>query len=125
MPVIAAFALGVSAILLFMPQGRDLVRGVGEDGLGRLAIAFAIGLLFFAIQAWSWSRIVIASNYGTDRTRWRPRWLLEWGPRVLAFLPFAAAGLALLVSFKWNAPVGLVLLAIGVIFLRWSSSESR
>ncbi|MGB7974243.1 MAG: hypothetical protein WCF81_07790 [Roseiarcus sp.] len=116
-PVIAAFALGVSGILLFMPQGRDLVRGVGEDGLGRVAIAFAIGILFFAIQAWSWSRIVIASNYGTDRTRWRPRWLLEWGPRVLAFLPFAAAGLALLISFKWNAPVGLLLLAIGVIFL--------
>ena len=115
--VIAAFALGVSGILLFMPQGRDLVRGVGEDGLGRVAIAFALGILFFAVQAWSWSRIVIASNYGTDRTRWRPRWLLEWGPRVLAFLPFAAAGLALLISFKWNAPVGLLLLAIGVIFL--------
>lgn len=116
-PVIAAFALSVSGILLFMPQGRDLVRGVGEDGLGGLAIAFAIGLLFFAIQAWSWSRIVIASNYGTDRTRWRPRWLLEWGPRVLAFVPFVAAGLALLISFKWNASVGLALLVIGVIFL--------
>jgi hypothetical protein len=116
-PVIAAFALGISAILLFMPQGRDLVRGVGEDGLGGLAIAFAIGLLFFAIQAWSWSRIVIASNYGADRELWRPRWLLEWGPRVLAFLPFAAAGLALLISFKWNAPVGLALLATGVVFL--------
>jgi hypothetical protein len=60
-PVIAAFALGVSGILLFMPQGRDLVRGVGEDGLGRVAIAFAIAILFFAIQAWSWSRIVIAT----------------------------------------------------------------
>jgi hypothetical protein len=116
-PVIAAFALGVSGILLFMQQGRDLVRGVGEDGLGGLAIAFAIGLLFFAVQTWSWSRIVIASNYGPDRELWRPRWLLEWGPRALAFLPFAAAGLALLVSFKWNAPVGLALLAIGVLFL--------
>ena len=116
-PVIAAFALGVSGILLFMRQGRDLVRGVGEDGLGPLAVAFTIGLLFFAVQIWSWSRIVIASNYGTDRERWRPRWLLEWGPRVLAFLPFVAAGLALLISFKWNAQVGLVLLAIGVIFL--------
>jgi hypothetical protein len=87
-PVITAFALGVSGILLLMPQGRDLVRCVGEDGLGRVAIAFAIGILFFAIQAWSWSRIVIASNYGTNRTRWRPRWLLEWGPRVLAFPAF-------------------------------------
>ncbi len=36
---------------------------------------------------------------------------------MLAFAPFVAAGLALLVSFKWNAPVGLALLAIGVIFL--------
>ena len=116
-PVIAAFALGVSGILLFMPQGRDLVRGVGEDGLGRVSIAFAIGLLFFGIQAWSWSRIVVASNYGTDRTRWRPRRLLEWGPRVLAFIPFVAAAIALEVSFRWNAPVALLLLAIGAAFL--------
>ena len=36
---------------------------------------------------------------------------------MLAFLPFAAAGLALLISFKWNASVGLLLLAIGVVFL--------
>ena len=39
-PVIAAFALGVSGILLLMPQGRDLVRGVGEDGLGRVGDRF-------------------------------------------------------------------------------------
>jgi hypothetical protein len=100
-----------------MPQGRDLVRGVGEDGFGPLAIAFAIGLLFFASQVWSWSRIVIASNYGPDRTAWHPRWLLVWGPRVLTFLPFAAAGLAILISFNWKAPVGWILLGIGVIFL--------
>jgi hypothetical protein len=124
-PVIAAFASGVSGILIFMPQGRDLVRGVGEDGFRPLAIAFAIGLLFFAIQVWSWSRIVIASNYGTDRTRWRPRWLLEWGPRVLAVLPFAAAGLALLISFKWNAPVGLALLAIGALFFAFLIMRKR
>ena len=116
-PVIAAFALGVSGILFLMPQGRDLVRGVGEDELGRVSIAFAIGLLFFAVQAWSWSRIVIASNYGTKRKLWRPRWLLEWGPRLLAFLPFAAAAVALEVSFRWNAPVALLLLVIGAIFL--------
>jgi hypothetical protein len=115
-PVIAAFALGVSGILVFMRQGQDLVRGVGEDGFGPLAIAFAIGLLFFAIQVWSWSRIVIASNYGPERTRWRPRWLLEWGPRLLAFLPFVAAAIALWISFRW---VNLVwgLLAIGALFL--------
>jgi hypothetical protein len=116
-PIIAAFALGVSGILLFMPQGRDLVRGVGEDGLGRVSIAFAIGLLFFAIQAWSWSRIVVASNYGTDRTQWWPRWLLEWGPRVLAFVPFIAAAIALEFGFRWKAPVALLLLVIGAIFL--------
>ncbi len=116
-PVIAAFALGVSGILLFMPQGRDLVRGVGEDELGQVSIAFAIGLLFFAVQAWSWSRIVIASNYGTERQLWRPRWLLDRGPRVLACLPFAAAAIALEVSFRWNAPVALLLLVIGAMFL--------
>ena len=115
--LVALVVIGVSGILLLTPQGHDVVRGVGEDRLGFSAIAFAIGLLFFGIQVWSWSRIVIAFNYGTDRMLWRPRWFLEWGPRVLAFLPFAAAALALTISFKWNAPLAWGLLALGVLFL--------
>ena len=56
--VIAAFVLGVSWILVFMQLGQGLVRGIGEDNFLQypscvLQIAFAVGLLFLAIQAWS------------------------------------------------------------------------
>ena len=97
-PVIAAFVLGVSWILVFMQQGQDLVRGVGEDNFwqypsGLLQIAFAVGLLFLAIQAWSWSRIVIDSNYGADRAIGGREMVLIWTPRVLGALPFVATAM--------------------------------
>ncbi len=119
--VIAAFVLGVSWILVFMAQGQDLVRGIGEDNFwqypsGLLQIAFAIGLLFLALQAWSWSRIVIDSNYGVDRADWRPAWLLVWGPRVLGALPFVATAWALWTNPATNTGFVLALIGIGLIF---------
>ncbi|MBV9286884.1 MAG: hypothetical protein JO288_03510, partial [Hyphomicrobiales bacterium] len=120
-PVIAAFVLGVSWILVFMRQGQDLVRGIGEDNFwqfpsGLLQIAFALGLLFLAVQAWSWSRLIITSNYGFDRALWRPRWLLEWTPRLLGVLPFAATGFSLFRNPASNAWFVGALLALGLAF---------
>ncbi len=116
-PLIATLTIGVSAILVFMPQGKDLIRGVGEDYFwqfpsGLQQIAFALGLLFLAFQAWSWSRIIVTSNYGADRSLWRPRWLLVWAPRVLGALPLAAAAASL-----WRNPASnssFVLALVGV-----------
>jgi len=116
-PVMVAFVLGVSLILVGMPQGRDLVRGVGEDRFSTQQVAFALGLLFFGVQAWSWSRIVIVSNYGENRDHWRPRWLLEWGPRLLSFVPFFAAAIALFADPAKNVVFVGVLLGLGVVFL--------
>jgi hypothetical protein len=120
-PVIAALVLSVSCILIFMPQGQDLVRGVGEDysfqfPSGLLQIAFALGLLFFAFQAWSWSRIIVTSNYGIDRGLWRPRWLLEWMPRLLGVLPFLGAIGALLINPASNSWFVLALISLGLLF---------
>ena len=120
-PVIAAFVLGVSWILVFMPQGRDLVRGIGEDNFwqypsGLLQIAFAVCLLFLAIQAWSWSRIIIDSNYGADRADWRPRQLLIWTPRILGALPFVATAWALWTNPASNTWFVLALIGVGLIF---------
>ena len=120
-PVIAAFVLGVFWILVFMAQGQDLVRGIGEDYFwqypsGLLQSAFAVGLLFLAFQAWGWSRIVINSNYGADRREWRPAWLLIWGPRALGAVPFAAAAIALFMNCASNTWFVLALVALGVIF---------
>jgi hypothetical protein len=120
-PVIAAFVLGVSWILVFMQQGQDLVRGIGEDdflqyGDRLLQIAFAGGLLFLALQAWSWSRIIIDSNYGADRANWRPKQFLVWTPRILGALPFFATAWALSRSPARNTWFVLALIVIGLIF---------
>jgi hypothetical protein len=120
-PLIALLTIGVSAILVFMQQGQDLVRGIGEDDFfqypsGLLQIAFAVGLLFLALEAWSWSRIIIESNYGRDRARWRPRQLLIWIPRILGALPFAATAWALFMSPARNTWFVLALIGIGLIF---------
>ena len=120
-PVIAAFVLGVSWILAFMQQGQDLVRGIGEDNFwqypsGLLQIAFAVGLLFLALQAWSWSRIIIDSNYGADRGNWRPRQLLIWTPRILGALPFVATAWALWTNPATNTGFVLALIGVGLIF---------
>ena len=120
-PVIAALVLGVSWILVFMRQGQDLVRGIGEDNFwqfpsGLLQIAFALGLLFLALQAWSWSRLIVTSNYGFDRALWRPRWLLEWTPRLLGVLPFAATAISLFRNPASNAWFVAALLALALVF---------
>jgi hypothetical protein len=120
-PVIAAFVLGFSWILVFMSQGQDLVRGVGEDNFwqypsGLLQVAFALGLVFLAFQAWGWSRLVIVSNYGADRRRWRPAWLLVWGPRALGALPIAAAAIALCMNPASNSGFVIALIVLVAAF---------
>ncbi len=119
--MIAAFVFGVSGVLVFMRQGQDLVSGIGEDNFlqwptGLLQIAFAIGLLFLALQAWSWSRIVIDSNYGPDRSMWRPKRLLIWTPRLLGAVPFVGAGAALIMNPASNTGFVIALVALGLVF---------
>jgi hypothetical protein len=81
-----------------------------------LQIAFALGLVFLAFQAWGWSRLVIVSNYGEDRRWWRPKWLLVWGPRLLGALPFAAAAIALVMNPASNTWFVIALITLGFIF---------
>ncbi len=120
-PFIATLTIGVSLVLVFMQQGKDLIRGVGEDYFWQLPsglqqIAFALGLLFLALQAWSWSRIIVTSNYGADRSRWRPRWLLVWSPRILGALTFVAAAVSLWRNPASNTDFVLALVAVCAAF---------
>jgi hypothetical protein len=120
-PVIAALTFGVAAILVFMRQGQDLVRGVGEDNFlqwpsGLWQSAFALGLLFLALQAWSWSRLVIESNYGADRDQWKPRGFLEWTPRLLGVVPFLGAAVALWMNPASNTWFVIALCLLGLAF---------
>src|SRR5208337_3687433 len=101
--------------------GQDLVRGIGEDDFlqypsGVLQITFALGLLFLALQAWGWSRMIVASNYGADRSKWRPKWLLVWTPRVLGAVPFVGAATALVMNPASKTWFVVALIALGVMF---------
>ncbi|KMO19608.1 hypothetical protein SQ03_07660 [Methylobacterium platani JCM 14648] len=121
--LIALLALGTPAILALAPQGRDLIRAFAEDPPGPGARwpqgMFAFTLLFLALQAWSWSRAIVVSNYGADRERWRtdpygP--VLVWAPRIVGIGPFviAAIAAAFLSAEAWLNVA--VLLALGAGF---------
>ncbi len=115
----AILTLAAGAALVFVQQGRDLVRTVAEgDFSGDTAVRqifFALTLLFLAVQTWIWPRLIILSNYGRDRQAWTPNWLLRWTPRLLGLAPFLFVIGAL---FKNPAPntgliAALVLIGLG------------
>lgn len=103
--LVVALVAVVAFALAGLTQGRDLVRTVAEDGLSVSGdaiwkqIAFCLGLVLFATQAWIWPRMIINSNCGLDRTKWGPaRPYLELMPRLLATIPFLAAGVGLMMT---------------------------
>jgi hypothetical protein len=89
-----AMVLVLCALIAFMPQGLDVIRMLGEAQGGLWRSAFFVSLLFLAMQAWFWPRVVIDAALGFDRSQWRPRWLFEWGPRIFGLLPFASVAYA-------------------------------
>ena len=119
---ITALVVGACLVLPLTNQGRDLIRTVGEEeaatGLGRM-IAFALALLFLGVQAWIWPRLIINSNYGFDRKRWRPQWLLEWFPRLLGAAPFVLVLWAMVQSPASNMRFVLILVVVAALFLAW------
>ncbi len=129
-PVIATLVFGVLFILVVMQQGQDLVRGVAEDGPGQegaksVQFFFALGLLFLALQAWSWSRFVIESNYGVDRSKWRPKEFLVWTPRVLGAIPFVAVIWSLGLNPGQNYASLWLLVFIGAAFFVFVVARQR
>ncbi|KJC62671.1 hypothetical protein UP10_00315 [Bradyrhizobium sp. LTSPM299] len=118
---LAILVPGACLILALLPQGVDLVRSVGDDTLHDAStsqlFAFVLGLLFLGIQSWLWPRLLIDFNYGTDRSTWRPRRLLEWGPRVLGIAPFVLIFIALYRNPQFKPGLPIILVVVAAIFL--------
>jgi hypothetical protein len=119
-PFIAALVVLTGWVLAFTDQGKDLVVTVAEDatdpvtGLG-WTIWLCATLTLFSLQAWFWSRAIVVYSYGAERGHWRPRWLLEQTPRLLAFIPFGFLAVALGFSGMKSSLVFIIpLLLIGV-----------
>ena len=121
MGVIALLTLGVSYVLVFMTQGQDLSRGIGEDGLRQPGmIIFALSLLFLAAQAWTWGRLIVIAYFGDDRAKWAPwpkRAFLEWSPRLLGAAPVFAAGLSLYLNPARHTDTALATVVLGLLFI--------
>jgi ABC-type Fe3+-siderophore transport system permease subunit len=113
--LVPLLAIAVSAALLLLPQGRDLVRVVTEDPIGGQQVAFAATLLFLCVQAWFWPRIIINYNFGSDRTKWPARRYLEWTPRILPFIPFLITFAAFLANASRRWDVGLLLIGVAAL----------
>jgi hypothetical protein len=117
---LAILVLGACLILATLTQGRDLIRAVGDDSLDApkpQLFAFVLGLLFLGIQSWLWPRLLIDFNYGMDRSRWRPRRLLEVGPRILGIAPFILVLIALWFSPQTGFGLPAILVIVAVLFL--------
>ena len=121
MGLIALITLGVSYVLVFMTQGQDLSRGVGESGLNQPEmIVFALSLLFLAAQAWTWGRLIVVAYFGDDRAKWAPwpkRAFLEWSPRLLGAAPVFAAALSLYLHPARHTGAVLATVALGLLFI--------
>ena len=127
---LSVLVLGACLLLAALPQGRDLVRAIGDDSLDapkQQLFAFVLGLLFLGIQSWLWPRLLIDFNYGMNRERWKPRRLLEWGPRILGVAPFVLVLIALLnPQWQFGLPVILVVVAGGFfVFLVFRQDLKR
>ncbi len=122
--LVAVLVVLVAFALAGLTQGRDLVRTVAEDGFSVSGdaiwkqIAFCLGLVLFATQAWIWPRMIINSNCGLDRSRWGPaRGYLELTPRLLAAIPFLGAAVGLMMTDDPDAWfLRLLLVAAAAIF---------
>jgi len=119
---IAALTLGVSAILVAMPQGRDLARGLGEDGLLQWeTVGFTLCLLFLAAEAWTWARLIVVSSFGADRTLWAPwpkQYFLVWTPRLLGAAPVVGALAALLMNpASQTGPIVAVVVVLALFLI--------
>ena len=116
-------------LLAALPQGRDLIRALGEYRIGEKdgwqQLWFPLATLFLGLQAWFWTRMIITSFLGEDRRTWRPAWLFVWWPRLLGLLPFAAVLLGLFQNTSFGGvPLATVIISAAV-FLAFVLGRQR
>lgn len=119
-PLIVLLMATVGFLLLGSKQGADLAHSLLEDGRGWRAPWVKMLMLVFTSLllgggAWFWSRRMVEDACG-PRDDWRPKWLLEWFPRLLGALPFIFAAAAVMLSGEKLGAVAAVMVVLGVGF---------
>jgi hypothetical protein len=121
-PFVAGLLAAVGYLLLGTRQGADLVHTVVEEGPNTPRFWLQTATLvatsaFLGVEAWFWSRRMVVDACGYERENWRPRWLLEGGPRALGAAPFLLAGAAILRSGEKIGVLAAALFLLGAGFI--------
>ncbi len=93
---IAVLLLVGTALVVFVPQGKDVIGTLSDDWGGgdqRRWWYFLFSVAFLSFQVWMWSRCLIQIRYNSDG--WRRDKFLVWAPRVLGLVPYIAAAFSL------------------------------
>jgi len=119
-PAILGLQLLTAYFLIATQQSHDLMTATTDETDHSLAFNISLFLgasVLLSFQSWFWSRTIIVENFGQDPAKWRPFWLLNWGPRAIGMSPFITGVMAMVAAGvpAWcpmlQAFVGLVLLA--------------
>ncbi|MEJ2455224.1 MAG: hypothetical protein P8103_13855 [Candidatus Thiodiazotropha sp.] len=98
----------LTSVLLSVPQGHDLLRGMAEDG-GLDYLSLFGSTLLWATSLWLWARVLLDIDFPYALVDWQQltpyRKLL---PRLLGVLAFAAVTLNLGIVTEWHATAYLM-----------------
>jgi hypothetical protein len=121
----AFVVLAGGALLLAIPQGRELTVRLADQGSFWKVLLFYVCVFVWAFQSWYWARFILDAVFGIDRqvdAASHPRsirigFLINHLPRVIALLAYAVAVLACWAARKqiglW---IGFGLLVQGIVF---------
>lgn len=113
-----------AALLLVNAQGREIAVGLVDAPVFWAGMAFHLSVFLWAFESWYWARLMIEMVHGADRTRdpdgrmYRSHeaWVKQHGPRVIAALAYAVAGIALLFAHAWGHLIAVAI--VGALFYR-------
>jgi uncharacterized membrane protein (UPF0136 family) len=106
----------LTTVLLSVPQGHDLLRGMAEDG-GLKYLSLYGSTLLWAASLWLWARVLLDIDFPYALADWKQLTpYRKYLPRLLGVLAFAAVTLNLGVVTEWHATAYLMGIE-GVLFL--------
>ena len=106
----------LTTVLLSVPQGHDLLRGMADDG-GLKYLSLYGSTLLWATSLWLWARVLLDIDFPYALADWKQLTpYRKYLPRLLGVLAFAAVTINLGVVTEWHATAYLMGIE-GVLFL--------
>ena len=105
----------LTTVLLSVPQGHDLLRGMADDG-GLKYLSLYGSTLLWATSLWLWARVLLDIDFPYALADWKQLTpYRKYLPRLLGVLAFAAVTINLGIVTDWHATAYLMGIE-GVLF---------